>query len=278
MNSSIQPAATPHEMTAAQTAPRPSTKARTRSSWLISLTAVCFLFGGLMAMQLRAIETASVNRAEKEQTLQKQQALVAEMKTRLTDEAEQRQDLQTRLDAAIAKIKSGNTLSQQQIIKMKGDLQKMQLIAGLTPVTGPGIVIKLSDNKEVADAGALPGSFAPGIVHDFDVLQVVNELRSAKAEAISVNDTRVTAYTPIRCVGPTILINWDPAAAPFIIKAIGDPDRLASAVSMPNGIVENLRNNTLGVKVSKSDKLELPAADGVPTMDVAKENVKAEKP
>ena len=247
-------------------------KRRTRSTWLISLTAVCFVFGGLTAMQLRATETANENRVKRTAGLQEKQAEVAKMKDQLGKEEEQRKALEASLEAAKAKLATSGTLTQKQVAQLNAEIKKVQLVAGLTPVTGPGIIIKLSDDPEVAKAGGvpLPGGFTPGIVHDFDVLQMVNELRAAKAEAIAVNGTRITAYTPIRCVGPTILINWEPAAAPFIIKAVGDPERLASSVNMPNGIVDNLRNNTLGVKVNQVDELELPAAEGVPTMRVVK--------
>ncbi len=270
MNSSTNFTDTPRETPLAQT-PRTNNRARSRSSWLISLTAVCFLFGGLTAMQLRAIETVRDNKAKEAQSLQNQQVMLTDVKAQLVKEAEQSKNLQVSLDEAKNKLAAGSTLSKQQADKLNSEIKKMQTVAGLTSVQGPGIVMKLTDDPEVAKTGALPSGFAPGIVHDYDVLQVVNELRSAKAEAVSINGTRITAYTPIRCVGPAILINWEPAAAPFIVKAIGDPDRLASAVSMPNGIVDNLRGSGgITVNVSKADALDLPAAEGVPTMKVLK--------
>jgi len=267
MNSSTNFTDTPREMPL----PQPDRRARSRRSWMISLTAVCFLFGGLTAMQLRAIETVRDNKVKEAQSLKSEQAMVAQMKGRMAEEIEQREKLQVSLDEAKKKLAAGSTLSKQQADKLNAEIKKMQLVAGLTSVSGPGIVMKLQDDPEVAKTGALPSGFAPGIVHDYDVLQVVNELRSAKAEAVSINDTRITAYTPIRCVGPAIFINWEPATAPFVVKAIGDPDRLASAVSMPNGIVDNLRGSGgLTVGVSKTDALDLPAAEGVPTMKVIK--------
>jgi uncharacterized protein YlxW (UPF0749 family) len=144
------------------------------------------------------------------------------------------------------------------------------MLLGLTPVKGEGIVIRLADNPQAAaDAGPDAGPFLPGIVHDFDLLQVVNELRSAKAEAIAVNGIRITGYTPIRCVGPVIYINFESVAAPFTVQAIGNADSLESAVSMPGGIIENLKNQTLGIKIYQDD-LSLPAAEGLPPMKVAK--------
>lgn len=245
---------------------------RARSTWLISLTAVCFLFGGLMAMQLRAIETVRDNSIKEEKGLKQQQHRVQEMRAQLTKEAKEREKAQNLLKKAQLELNKKGSLSQQQVNQLNAEIKKMQMIAGLTPVSGPGITIRVSDDASVAKAGGvpLPGGFQPGIVHDYDVQMVVNELRAAKAEAIAINGTRVTGYTPIRCVGPTILVNWEPVAAPFVIEAIGRADDLASSVNMPNGIVDGLTNNGLGVKVETAEKLVLPAAEGVPTIRVAK--------
>jgi len=167
---------------------------------------------------------------------------------------------------------SRSSLTKTQLSVLNGRITDLQALAGLTPVTGPGVRVTLSDNPGAASgATGAAGAFLPGIVHDFDVLQVVNELRSAKADAISVNGPRVTGFTPIRCVGPAIYVNFEPVTAPFIIEAIGDPKTLQSALSMPNGIVDNLRNNgPIGVKIAPARNLSMHESGTTPSMKWAK--------
>lgn len=230
----------------------------------VSLTVVAFLFGALLAVQLRAAQTLRTNRSLKAESYEAETAKVKATQTKLVEEAQNRAILQIKLSALQEKLKSGQVISTEQLASLNQQIKKLQVAAGLATVSGKGIVVKLSDNPSAAKEGV--GAFLPGLVHDYDVLQVVNELRSAKADAISVNKTRVTGYTPIRCVGPVIYVNWEPAAAPFVIEAIGDPQVLSSAMKMPGGILENLENQGLGIKTWSSNSLTLAASEGLPTV------------
>ena len=63
------------------------------------------------------------------------------------------------------------------------------------------------------------------IIHDEDLLRVLNELCAAGAEAISINDQRIVATTEVRCAGPTVSVNNVRSAPPYVIKAIGNPKK-----------------------------------------------------
>ncbi len=191
------------------------------------------------------------------------------MQRTLAHEEKERKALQERLAQYQTKIENTGKVSRLEAAKFKAEMKKLQVLLGVTPVSGQGIVIRLSDNPDAAK-GEATGPFLPGIVHDFDLLQVVNELRAAKAEAIAVNGVRVTGFTPIRCVGPVIYINFESKPAPFVIEAIGNAEDLKNAVSMPGGIIDNLKNQTLGVKITVKDDLKLPQAEGLPPLRVAK--------
>ena len=250
---------------------------------MLSLTGVCFIFGALVAMQLRATQQMRDNRVKEKQGAEQAKNLASEMKAKAEIAGRERTAMEVQLTKLKEDLKRTGTLSASQVAALNGQIKELQTVSGLTPVSGPGIKIVLSDNPEVA--GGDPSSVMPGLVHDFDLQQVVNELRSAKAEAIAIygaggEPVRVTGYTPIRCVGPTIMVNWEGVAAPFTIEAIGNPSTLSSALLMSGGIVDTLRNSaTIGVKVEKFDNMELPAATGgVPKMRVAKtEATDAEK-
>jgi len=264
----------------AETSPRvvafPVSPVRRRSlrSLLGTITGICFIFGALLAVQLRAIQNIQKQRERKTQSDARQKqsdALQKQIAVRYRLDAQkaqhERDDALKKLNDALIALKTGNTLSGAQVKALAGQIRQLQALACLTPITGAGVRIVLSDNPQANQVGANPSLPLPGLVHDYDVLQVVNELRSAKAGAIAVSGAdnqliRITGTTPIRCVGPVIFINWQPVAAPFSIEAIGSPKTLKSALEMPGGIVENMRNQGgVGVKVSGLNELTLPAAD-----------------
>ena len=132
-------------------------------------------------------------------------------------------------------------------------------MSGMTDVTGPGVIVTLSDSKKdvntVLNANEL-------VVHDADVLSVINELKNAGAEAISINDQRLVPTSSIVCGGNIIEINGEKVGAPFEIKAIGLPEQLA-ALSRPGGYLEYLKRDTIGVDLKKSNSITIPKYTGV---------------
>ncbi|MHB8065829.1 MAG: DUF881 domain-containing protein [Ruminiclostridium sp.] len=107
----------------------------------------------------------------------------------------------------------------------KYELDYLRLITGLTDVNGEGIIITLNDSENPD-----PEDVMDFIIHDLDVLNVVNELRLAGALAISINNERIIATSEQLCSGPTIKINNNRYAVPYEIKAIGDSDVLYKAL------------------------------------------------
>ncbi len=132
-------------------------------------------------------------------------------------------------------------------------------ITGMTEVTGTGVIITLSDGKGVAASTLNPSQL---IVHDLDVLSVVNELINAGAEAISINDQRWVLTTAISCRGNTIDINGERIGAPFTIKAIGLPEYL-SGLERVGGYLEYMKQDGVGVKLEKSNSITIPKYSGV---------------
>ena len=134
-------------------------------------------------------------------------------------------------------------------------LEKAEILAGLNEVEGPGVIITVDDSK--AAAAAQSQGLNPYLVHDEDLLKIVNELRAGGAEAISVNGERVLATTEVRCAGPVILVNGQRLAPPYEIKAIGDPDNLDASLRMRDGIVELLKYYGFDVSIVKSNKFKI---------------------
>ncbi len=244
-----------------------TTRPRSLRSLLGTITGISFVFGALVAVQVRSITNLEKARVAKTQTdaLQKQRA--EQLRLAAVKAAHERDAANQKLKATLASIKTNGVASSAQIKSLTAQIKTLQAQACLTTVVGPGLRIVLSDNPQAAQSGANPSLPLPGLVHDYDVLQVVNELRAAKADAIAVHGAggdpiRITSATPIRCVGPVIFINWQAVAAPFTVEAVGNAKTLQSAIEMPGGIVENLRvQGAVGVKVASASDLELPPGD-----------------
>ena len=146
------------------------------------------------------------------------------------------------------------------ISSMRNQINTLSLLAGTTDVTGEGIIITLYD-----------GSGANSLVHDSDVLTVVNELRVAGAEAISVNDQRIITTSAIRCVGSVIQVNYQKVAAPFVIKAIGNAQYLESAMTIKNGVIDVLNGYGLKVTLSRESDIAIQKYDGALSFNFAKQ-------
>ncbi len=136
------------------------------------------------------------------------------------------------------------------------ELKQVRAAAGLTLLQGPGITITLNDSTLAVQPGQDPNLF---LIHDDDLLKLVNELKAAGAEAIAINDQRVVGSTEIRCAGPTISVNNTRIAPPYILQAIGSPEILEASLNMRGGIMETFRFWGIQIQTQKADNLTLPA-------------------
>jgi len=139
------------------------------------------------------------------------------------------------------------------------DIKHNKILAGKTALEGPGIIIKMYDNPEERPFGY---DLNEDVIHDVDILNIINDLRRAGAEAISVNNERVVATSEIKCGGPIIRINGRSSATPFIIKAIGDPKVLYAAVNAPGTYGDLLKIYNIGFETTIEDSIYIPAYNG----------------
>ena len=135
----------------------------------------------------------------------------------------------------------------------------MKQRSGLTDVTGPGVIITINDSKIPVKDNENPNLY---LIHDEDLLRVLNELRAGGAEAIAVNDQRLTGTSEVRCAGPTVMVNGKVFGPPFVIKAIGDPKTLSAALTMRGGVVESLKYWGIELKIQEVDQMIVPAFNG----------------
>lgn len=159
----------------------------------------------------------------------------------------------------LEKERQNSTKNNAELEKKEEQIIQGNKMIGLTEVTGPGVIITLSDSKKDASSVLNPSTL---LVHDVDILGVVNELKNAGAEAISINEQRIVPTTSISCGGNIIDINGEKIGAPFTIKAIGLPEQLAG-LSRPGGYLEILEAASIGVELKKSSNITIPKYTGV---------------
>ena len=146
--------------------------------------------------------------------------------------------------------------------ELNRQLEAARIAAGLTALTGPGLVIQLQDSSIPPPAD---GSDRDYLVSGRDVLAVVEELWLAGAEAIAVNGERVTAATAIVDIGGSVLVNSAYIAAPYEVRAIGPEDMFDRLTQSP-GFVDFIRARAetfgIGVGYAVQDAVDLPAYAG----------------
>lgn len=147
------------------------------------------------------------------------------------------------------------------------DLQQLKMNAGVLPVSGPGVIVSLDDSKKSSKPGENPNLY---LIHDDDLLKVINELRAAGAEAIAINEQRLIATSEIRCAGPTVSVNNSRFSPPYVIRAIGDPKSLEASLKMRGGVIETLKFWGIQVSVTPEENVLVPAYKGAFRYDYAK--------
>lgn len=139
--------------------------------------------------------------------------------------------------------------------------------SGTTEVRGPGLVVTLTDGRGAAQGQTDPRDVDPAAdarVQDGDLQRVANGLWSSGAEAVAVNGQRLTAATAIRSAGGAVLVNFRPLSPPYRVEAIGSPNALAASFALTPAArwLQALQDQYgIGVQVSTSDGLDLPALD-----------------
>lgn len=178
---------------------------------VVALVLIAVLLGALTvraAVTLRAPQPAVVQaRAVLEDEIGVRSGEVAEAQEQIAELETQIQELQ-------------NAALEASDPALLARLAQDEVVAGSVALTGAGVRITMADAAAAADGDA------ERRVHDSDLRTVVNGLWSAGAEAVSINGIRISTRTAVRSAGQAVLVNLVPLAGPYVIEAIGDPDRL----------------------------------------------------
>lgn len=139
-------------------------------------------------------------------------------------------------------------------------LEVMTIMAGMTDVKGTGVEVVLTDSLYDNKDGLDENYF---LIHDEDLLRVINVLRQSGAEAISLNGERILATSEISCSGSTVSVNGKRYSAPYTIKAIGNPVDMENALKMRQGVVELLAQWGIEVKITQKSNMTIEAYNDI---------------
>lgn len=221
----------------------------------IWIGSVCILLGIIMSLQFKTVQK---NFLQGQSPSQKSAQLVGEL-TKLKNEKELLTSEIDSLEKKLKEIESTESKGNVVIKNLNEDLLKYKAFAGLTDVYGPGIEIFIDNPSKEANS-----TFETNLVYDYDVIvNLVNELNAAGAEAISINDQRILSHTEIRAAGENININQVPQTTPFLIKVIGNADTLEGALTGRFGIVAIIREKNYQIDIKKMEKVTVPRYKGI---------------
>lgn len=145
---------------------------------------------------------------------------------------------------------------------MSSELEKLKILNGTERVKGSGVIVTVDDGTRALLDGETVNNV---LVHDSDLLQIINELKRAGAEAVSVNGQRILPTTSINCSGYTVRINGIAYARPFTIKAIGNGRRMADTLLAAEGVGNSLKEWGIQFQVRLTDDIIIDAAESGPT-------------
>ena len=236
-----------------------------RKKVAITLGIMCLLLTLAIAVQYKTIKNANtfVGTSGKNSEL-KSEVLIWKEKY---DEEYKKLEAESKiLDKEREKASKRNTNSSE----IERSLKIANAVIGTTDVEGQGIILTVADNKNVTNESiSIMDNISNYLIHDNDLLTLVNELKNAGAEAISINGKRIVNTTAISCDGNVIVVNGEKIGTPIEISAIGLPEQL-SMLNRPGGTLEYFVEDGKKVNFIKNQKVEIPKYTGVFNFKYAK--------
>ncbi|HOR00613.1 MAG TPA: DUF881 domain-containing protein [Anaerolineae bacterium] len=211
----------------------------------LALTVVCFLLGVGLVAQLRA------RRGQNLPTT----ALSADQSALLGSLVVTNAELRGEVQKLQSEIQSYQVSEERTVPQMMDDLGRMRLINGSVGATGGGVEVRVG-----------------GTVDVFSLQDLVNEVRNAGAEAISLNGFRITIRTSLSADSRSITVDGQPIEPPYMLQAIGDPTTMATALTRRGGQLQIMQGSYPGLEVTvkTAQRLVLPAVREQPVFTLAK--------
>ena len=231
-----------------------------RKTVAITLGIMCLILTVAILVQYKTIKNAS--------TLVGTSSVNSELKSEVLNWKEKYDEEYKKLESEekiLEKERENASKKNNNSSEAEKELKNANAVIGTTEVTGKGIVVTLADNKNAKSENiGLLDNISNYLIHDSDLLRIVNQLKNAGAETISINEERITNQSSITCDGNVILVNGNKISSPFVIKAIGSQEALLGAIQRPGGLIdEELESYGLVSSIRKQNKITINKFNGV---------------
>ncbi|MCX4750769.1 DUF881 domain-containing protein [Kitasatospora sp. NBC_01287] len=198
-----------------------------------------FALGLGLAIQVRSTNDHSALRGARQDDL-----------VRILDELDSRQQRlqqeKNQLDQSLTQLENSSNQAKEAQEQTQQKTQELGVLAGTVKASGPGIVLTVDDPQGQVKADML--------------LDTLQELRAAGAEAIQINDVRVVAHTYFTDLSSGgVSIDGTKVAQPYRFTVIGDPQDLTPALNIPGGIVRTLEKEQVGTNISEQQRVTVDA-------------------
>jgi len=221
----------------------------------IAIGIVCIFLGFIVAVQYQMFQASlgdGLAPFKRQTELTNELLALKEEKTQLIQELDKVRDSLTEIETSASK---DNAI----IRNLTNTVREYELLAGMTSVKGEGIEVRI-ENPPVDPANYTETNV---ISQYAEILKMVNDLNAAGAEAISINEQRITGRSEIRAAGQYLNVNFVPQSLPIVVKAIGKKSALEGALTFRFGQITHLRDVGLLVDIKRLDEVIIPRYHGI---------------
>ncbi len=200
------------------------------------------MLGFALVVQLRQVDEPSLSTMRQSDLVQ-----LLDQTTRQVDQLEQEA---ADLERTRQKLVTGSDSQQAAIDAALKNVADQGILSGRLPAEGPGIELTLTEGS--------------GTIRAATLLDVLQELRNAGAEAVQVNDVRLSTASYIAAGQDGVVVDGTTVRPPYRWVVIGDPDTIATALDIPGGALATVRNDGGAGTVARRGKVQVTATRSVP--------------
>ncbi len=221
----------------------------------ISIGCAALILTMIMFTQFKTVDKTDITAIE---TMRE-----TELRSELANWKTKYEEVETKMEEQEARINEykqevNNDENTSKILEQ--EVKEAETYLGYTEIKGEGVIVTLSDSE----------------THNIEpehLLRLINELNSAGAEAISVNDERIVSASEFALINYVrIRINERPVSAPYVVRAIGDKKYLESALTIKGGFIDEIKNDDRNAELVVDDNIVIPAYNKELKFEYAKDN------
>lgn len=216
---------------------------RGKVTMAIAISIACFALVLVMSMQFKIVNQTDITAIENMRETELRTEL-ASWKAKYEETEEKYQET----NAKIEEYKQTKQSNEETEELVNTELEQINMTLGKTDVEGEGIeiILRETEDEEIAKIKA------------DNLLVIVNALKLAGAEAISINDERIVNMSDIVTINNTFIkVNGQRILAPYVIKAIGNQTYLESTLLGNGGCVDEMKKLGYNVSINKVNKLKI---------------------